>query len=206
MFHLTHWPYIQTITLSGDLKTDVTNFLTVNAKQDTAAHCVSVAETSRTIATRFGLDETIASTSALLHDISNVMQPQDMLACAIDEKWEMDEAEEKYPFLLHQRHSAVFASALFGVHNPLVLSAVACHTTLKEKPSDYDMALFLADKLSWDQDGTPPFFNAVSAALERSLVHASLMYINFVMDNGMVLLPHRWLLDAKKWLERVDGV
>lgn len=79
-----------------------------------------------------------------------------------------------------------------------------CHTTLKKNPSVHDMVLFLVDKLSWDQNGTPPFFDVVTSALEISLAHASLAYINFVLDNGMVLSPHRWLVDAKNWLENLD--
>ena len=127
-----------------------------------------------------------------------------MLDYAINQNWEIDASEEKHPFLLHQRLSAVFASELFGVNDPLILSAIRCHTTLKENPSAYDMVLFLADKLSWDQDGTPPFYDVVSSALENSLVHASLVYINFVLDNGMILSPHQWLMDAKNWLESLD--
>jgi hypothetical protein len=30
---------------------------------------------------------------------------------------------------------------------------------------------------------------------------ASLAYINFVLDNNMILMPHQWLLEAKAWLE-----
>ena len=201
MIELSHWPYIQTISLSGDYKTDITNFLTVNGKQDTASHCISVAKTSEEIAVRFGVDKSMASASALLHDISNVVKPQDMLDYAIKCNWEIDASERKYPFILHQRLSADFARELFGITDPLILSAIRCHSTLKENPSAHDMVLFLADKLSWDQDGTPPFYDAISSALERSLAHASLAYINFVLDNGMILSPHRWLLDAKKWLE-----
>lgn len=201
MLELSRWPYIQTISLSGDLKTDIINFLTVNNKQEIASHCIAVAKKSEKIATIFGLDAVTVSNSALLHDISNVMSPQDMLDYGMNQNWEIDPSEEKYPFLLHQRLSAVFAGELFGVDDPTVLSAIRCHTTLKDNPSPYDMVLFLADKLSWAQNGTPPFFDVVSSALEISLTHASLVYINFVLDNGMILSPHRWMMDAKNWLE-----
>lgn len=204
MLELLRWPTIQTVSLSGDLKTDITNFLTVNGKVHTASHCVSVAETSKKIATIFGLDEATATISALMHDISNVMLPRDMLDYAIGENWEIDAAEQKYPFLLHQRLSAVFARALFGINDAPILSAIECHSTLKENPSAYDMVLFLADKLSWDQEGVPPFFDVVSLALEKSLGFASLVYINYVLDHGMVLAPHRWLIDAKNWLEKTS--
>jgi len=204
LFQLSHWPYLQTIPLSGDLKTDITGFLTVNSRQDTVSHCMSVAAASQRIALRFGLDEAIASTSALLHDVSNVVKPRDMLDYAMRQKWEIDASEEKYPFLLHQRLSAVFARALFDIRDPRILSAIGCHTTLKENPSAYDMALFLADKVSWEQAGTPPYYDAVSSALEKSLAHASLAYIDFALDNGMIRSPHPWLTDARHWLQTAD--
>lgn len=204
LFELSQWPYIRTIYLSGDVKTDIMAFLTVNGRQDTVSHCMSVAAASKKIALRFGLDEAIVSMSALLHDISLVMKPRDMLDYAINRNWEMDASEKKHPFLLHQRLSAVFARELFGIDDPLILSAVGCHTTLKKNPSAYDMVLFLADKLSWDQAGPPPFYDIVSSALEKSIVHASLAYIDFALDAGMILVPHRWLRDARNWLQNVD--
>ena len=201
MFTLSRWPYIQRAALSGNLQTDITNLLTVNGKPKTAAHSIAVAHTNKLLADRFCLDEEAAVTSALLHDIAAIVKPGDMLAYAVGEHWEIDPSEQKHPFLLHQRVSAVIAKELFKVSDGTVLSAVACHSTLKPAPSDYDMALFLADKLSWDQDGTPPFYDAVSHALDRSLRHASLVYIEYVFKNNMILFPHRWVLDAKRWLE-----
>ena len=204
MRDLSPWTYIRATSLSGDLTADVTRFLTENHKPNTAAHCISVAKASERIAVRFGLNPAAAITAALLHDISNVVKPQDMLDYAVDDHWELDASEKEHPFLLHQRLSAVFAKALFGVNDPIILSAIGCHTTLKETPSSYDMVLFLADKLSWDQNGTPPFFDVVSTALNQSLAHASLAYINFVLDNGMILSPHQWLVAAKRHLETVE--
>jgi HD superfamily phosphohydrolase YqeK len=72
------------------------------------------------------------------------------------------------------------------------LSAVEYHTTLREKPSQYDMALFIADKLSWDQEGQPPFYDVVAKALTKSLEAASLAYMTFIVENKMILYPHRW--------------
>lgn len=202
MITLSHWPYLKTSILSGDLKTDISKFLSDNGKKDTALHCISVSKTSEKIAARFELDRSIALTSALLHDISSVIEPNDLLAYANKCSWEIDASEKRYPFLLHQRLSAEIARDHFGVDNPVILSAIRCHSTLKKNPSAHDIVLFLADKLSWDHNGTPPFYNLVETALDDSLDHAALTYINFVLDNGMILSPHKWLIDAKKWFEK----
>jgi HD superfamily phosphohydrolase YqeK len=97
-----------------------------------------------------------------------VVAPGDMLAYAMEKGWHIDEAENKYPFLLHQRISKTIAEQDFGVTDEQILSAVECHTTLKTNPSAYDMALFIADKLAWDQEGEAPFYSAVNDALNQT--------------------------------------
>lgn len=203
MLPFAQWSYIQTIPLSGDLKTDITDLLTENGKPETAAHCMAVAKTGEKIAAQFGLDQSVVSAAALLHDVSNIVKPQDMLDYAISQNWELDEAEKQHPFLLHQRLSAVFAKEMFNIRDTAILSAIECHSTLKAAPSAYDMALFLADKLSWDSQGTPPFSNIVSSAFAHSLEYASLTYIHFVLNEGLILSPHKWLMDAKNFLEDI---
>lgn len=123
-----------------------------------------------------------------------------MLRIAEEREWEIDPAEMAHPFLLHQRISEIMAREAFHVADDAVLSAVACHTTLKAAPSAYDMALFLADKLAWDQEGAPPFAETVRGALQVSLEEPSLRYIDYVLDHGMILCPHRLLLEARSFL------
>ncbi len=130
MFDLSRWPSIRGIALSGDLQSDATRFLVSNGKRETAAHCMAVGNTSGEIAARFGLDISVATTAAWLHDISNVLQPSDMLDYALDRGWAIDGSERRYPFLLHQRLSAVLAKELFGIKNGLILSAVECRAPL----------------------------------------------------------------------------
>ena len=74
---------------------------------------------------------------------------------------------------------------------------------LKANPSQYDMALFIADKLSWDQEGTPPFYDIVIKNLSVSLEKACLSYINYIIDNSMILHPHSWIIESKEYLEKV---
>lgn len=201
MLDLALWPYVKAISFTGDQQADTARLLELNGKGHTAVHCAAVAEQGRRMAVRFGLDENKIVTAGLLHDISGIIKPADMLTYAMTEGWSLDPAEEKHPFLLHQRLSAVFAERLLGVNDAAILSAVGCHTTLKSHASDLDMALFLADKLAWDQCSTPPFYGSAMAALDDSLAKASLVYIDYVLSHGMILLAHRWLSQAKAWLE-----
>ncbi len=193
--------YIKRPMAAGDTCADALDLLRANGRGHTAAHCLRVAETCATLATRFHADTKTAYASGILHDVSAVIRPADMLVYAEENGWPIDPSERKHPFILHQRVSVVIAEEHFHVRDERILSAIACHSTLKPDPSAYDMILFLADKIAWDQEGTPPFLDAVEAALEDSLCRAALAYINYVMENGLLLMPHRWLIEARAWLK-----
>jgi predicted HD superfamily hydrolase involved in NAD metabolism len=202
MFTLSHWPYIKQVPLTGSLYTDYVNLLTANGKTALLTHCISVSETCGDLAGRFKLDRTLAQISGLLHDCSGMIRPEDMLDYAEENHWILDDAEKAYPFLLHQRLSAIMANEWFGIREEAVLSAIECHTTLKRAPSAYDLLLFISDKLSWDQAGVPPYYDPVMQALDSSLEYASLLYIRDVLTHNRITYPHSWLKDAFQWLKQ----
>jgi predicted HD superfamily hydrolase involved in NAD metabolism len=189
---------------TGDIKTDVHSVLFSNGKEKTFAHSKAVAAMNMRIAQKYNLDTNICELCGYLHDISAVVPPKDMMQYAIENGWYIDEAEMKYPFLLHQRISKVIAQEDFGVMDERILSAVEHHTTLKSNPSAYDMALFIADKLAWDQEGEAPFFTVVNNALDESLELASLTYMDYIVKHKMILHPHRWFVDSANFLRHIQ--
>ena len=195
-------PYLKYPKLTGSIKNDVMNLLMQNGKRETAIHCAKVAKTCHDLAERFGHDKSIAYCAGILHDVANIVRPPDMLNYAEKNNWYIDDAERKHNFLLHQRISAVIAKEHFGVTDENILSAIECHSTLKAYASEYDMLLFLSDKISWDQQGIPPFLDVLQESLNVSLMAASIAYIKFAFENNMILFPHRWLSEAKGWLEQ----
>lgn len=52
-----------------------------------------------------------------------------------------------------------------------------------------------------DQEGEPPFLKIVYNALNISLPFAAYSYVNFVLQNHTILLPHKELIQANKWFE-----
>ena len=68
-----------------------------------------------------------------------------MLSYALKNKLYIDEAEQRYPFLLHQRISKLIAESVFNITDPNILSAIECHTTLKANPTAYDMKISIND-------------------------------------------------------------
>jgi len=185
---------------TGDIKADVRAVLCSNNKAKTYEHVKAVAEMNIKIAGQYGLDKDICELCGYLHDISAVVSRDCMMNYAVKNGWPIDEAERKFPMLLHQRISRVIAQEDFGVTDERILSAVGHHTTLKANPSAYDMAVFVADKLAWDKEGKPPFYAAVSDALKQSLEAASLAYMDYIAEHKMIMHPHKWFEDSVKWL------
>ena len=190
---------------TGDIKTDVQSLLYLHGKQKTFEHSIAVAEMNIKIAGQYGLDKYICELGGYLHDISAVISPQDMLTYAKDNGWYIDEAERKYPFLLHQRISRIIAQQYFKITDERILSALEHHTTLKANPSAYDMALFIADKLAWDKDVEAPFYKIVSEALKQSLETASLAYMDYIVEHGMILHPHKWFEEGMRFLKMYNA-
>ena len=199
--NLSDYSYINTFDLSEDLFKDVEMILMNNNKQKIFNHEKEVADVCYEIAQKFNLDKEICQISCYLHDISAVVKPSDMLTYIQNLGEKLDFAESKYPFLLHQRVSAKIAQEYFKISNELILNAIGHHTTLSANPTNYDMALFIADKLAWDQTGKPPYYEVVISALEISLEAACLSYMHYILDNNMVLCPHSWLLKSMNYLE-----
>ena len=189
---------------TGDLRKDAEKLYLAGGKQAVLEHVLRVAETAERLAVRFGADPALCKEAALLHDLAAILPREEMKQAALDEGAALDPAEERYPLLLHQRFSSVIAREWLGIRKQKVLSAIRCHTTLKAAPSPEEMVVFLADKISWDQPGTPPFLPEIEAGLSRSLEAGCLAYLDHVMREGKLLCPHPWLLQAHQWLkERV---
>ena len=199
-----NFSYVKTEPLSGDIRTDVKNILLINGKSKTYIHVANVADRNALISKTYDLDHDKCVIAGLLHDISAVIRPEDMLKYAYENRLEVCEAERKYPFLLHQRLSKICAVEYFNISDEEILSAIECHTTLKKCPSKYEMSLFIADKLAWDRGGIPPFYEEVNAALAISLEAACWKYMKHMVGNGMILYPHDWFTEAYEQLKGIS--
>ncbi len=198
-----NFDYIKTQPLSGDIRTDVKNILLINGKSNTYIHVANVADRNALISKTYDLDHDKCVIAGLLHDISAVIRPEDMLKYAYENRLEVCEAERKYPFLLHQRLSKICAVEYFNISDEEILLAIECHTTLKKCPTKYEMSLFIADKLAWDKRGIPPFYEEVNAALDISLETACYKYMEYMVENDMILCPHDNWIEANEQLKNM---
>ena len=165
-------------------------------KEKTLKHVEKVAETAAWLAGIHHLDPWKTRIAALLHDISVIMTPQEMYGMISGRHMPTDPAEDKYPFLLHQRVSRIIAEEQFEIRDTEILDAVECHTTLKRNAGSYDKAVFIADKISWDQEGVPPNYETLKRLAAKSLDEACFFYIHDQFENKRLLMPHRWITEA----------
>ena len=190
---------------SGSIKQDAPAFLHHHECPNTAAHCQQVAETAARLAKRFTINQQQAETAGWLHDISAVVPNDERLAFSQGLGMEIVPAEAEVPLLLHQKISVEITRELFNIHDQAVLDAIGCHTTLKTSPTPLDTLLFVADKLAWDQKGTPPYAAALENALEHSLEEAAWVYQNYLMHSGKLKVAHPWMLASYQELKQRYG-
>ena len=190
---------------TGNIVADVPRFLTLSGRQDTAEHCTAVAAKAKELAKKFGSDPSKAEQAGFLHDISAVIPVAERIEFAHSHGVEVLPAEEQSPMILHQKLSVVVAKEIFSIADNEVLSAIGCHSTLKAKASLLDRVVFLADKMSWDRDGKPPYCREVAEALEVSLDAAVLEYMNYLWEQRSQLqIIHPWFIEARKELQRMS--
>ena len=56
--------------------------------------------------------------------------------------------------------------------------------------------VFIADKISWDQEGAPPNYETLKRLAAESLDEACFFYIHDQFENKRLLMPHRWIKEA----------
>jgi len=183
--------------LSGDLYRDIDEFLILNRCPRTAQHCQRVSVEAEILASRFGVDPFKARLAGMLHDCSAVIPSGQRLEAARSLGLPVLVEEERYPMILHQKLSAALAREIFNVMDLGILSAVACHTTLKIPCAPLDKVIFIADKLAWDQAGEAPYHPALREAVQVSLDNAVRVYLAYLWNtrNSLPVL-HPWMLEA----------
>ncbi len=188
---------------SGHLRRDMALFLQLHHCTETAGHCAQVAAEARRLALRFGADAPKAEAAGLMHDISIVIPNEERIAAAHLLGVEVLPEEAHFPMIIHQKLSVVLARELFGVTDAATLSAIGCHTTLKANATLLDKIVFIADKIKWDQAGTPPYLADLLPALARSLDQGVFVYLDYLWQQRATLrVVHPWLVAAHAELHK----
>lgn len=174
----------------------IKNKYLINNKEDVLRHVEDVSDIAVELAKVYNLDILKIKLASLLHDISSILTPQEMYEFAKERSLEIDPAEENYHALLHQRISKIIAQEEFDIIDSDILDAIECHTTLKKNASIYDKVIFIADKISWDPKRVPSYDKLLNSGVVESLDEACYTYIKYQFDNSLLVMPHKWIIEA----------
>lgn len=108
-------------------------------------HSLSVSFTCMALAMRYGYDLDKAELAGLLHDCAKCYDNNSIIAACRNSGMELTDGELQAPSIIHSRLGARMAEEKFGVDDPEILSAIACHTTGKPGMSLLDKILYIAD-------------------------------------------------------------
>lgn len=200
---LEKYCYINNTYCYGDIGKKVQTLFLSNNQPKRYVHVSSVVKRIDMIAIQYGLNRDKCYASAMLHDISTLIKWEDMLHYARENNWILCDAEVSAPFLLHQRISEVIVREDFNIIDDDILKAIAYHTSLCENASQYQMALFIADKLENSINEHPPYYKQMLEALNISLEAACYEYVKYMeCDRKMSNIHSDWE-KAVDWLKKV---
>lgn len=118
-------------------------------------HTLSVSFTCMALAMRYGCDLEKAELAGLLHDCAKRYDDETIIQKCAKCGVELTESELKAPAVIHAKLGAWMAEHKYGIDDPEILSAIACHTTGKPDMGLLDKILYIADYIEPRRDKAP---------------------------------------------------
>lgn len=115
-------------------------------------HSVSVSFTCTALAMRYGYDIQKAELAGLLHDCAKRFTDSELIQKCQKHQVALTEEEIKAPAVIHAKYGAYLAENKYGIQDPEILSAIACHTTGKPDMTTLDKILYIADYIEPRRD------------------------------------------------------
>ena len=107
-------------------------------------HSLGAMASAVLLAPRFGADPQKAALAGILHDCAKCLPKETLLGMAKEYGWDTGEDDIYLP-ILHGQAGEVLARTVYGVSDPEILSAIACHVTGKREMSPLEKTVYLAD-------------------------------------------------------------
>lgn len=171
------------------------------------AHSLSVAAYARRLARIHGLNQLKAEQAGLLHDCAKNMPLKEMRSIAVAQSLTDDPAILSSNALMHSLVGAWLARTEYGMDDPDVLEAIACHNTGRAGMSSLAMCVCLADSIE-PMRQSYPLLEQIRVLSELSLERALLMSLEstaaFVRSRGKYLHPRTQ--ETIAWLKTLPEV
>lgn len=118
-------------------------------------HTLGVSYTCMALAMRYSADLDQAEMAGLLHDCAKRYDDVTIIRKCQERGVELTESELRAPAVIHAKLGAWMAEHKYGITDPEILSAIACHTTGKPAMSLLDKILYVADYIEPRRDKAP---------------------------------------------------
>ena len=115
-------------------------------------HSLSVSFTCMNLAMRYGYDIDKAELAGLMHDCGKRFADEIILKKCISHKIPVTDAEMKALPVLHAKYGAWLAENKYGIEDPEIISAIACHTTGKSQMTTLEKIIYIADYIEPNRD------------------------------------------------------
>lgn len=174
-------------------------FASLTAKR--FAHTLAVAHTARQLARTHQMHMRRAEIAGLLHDCAKCLPLKEMQAICRLHQLTADEALIESSNLLHSVAGAYLAASEYGVQDPDVLHAIACHTTGQPQMTQLDMIVYLADKIEPTRADYPTLNKTrllAQLSLEKAVLYSMEGTTKYVKKGGKAL--HPTTLETIQWL------
>lgn len=134
---------------------DIRNILQSKLPDRRFEHTLGVEYTASALAMAYGVDVEKAALAGLLHDCAKHLTTTKKLQKAREFGLPVSSYEIDNPELLHAKLGAYYARTKYGVTDPEVLSAIACHTTGKPDMNTLEKITYVADYIEPNRERAP---------------------------------------------------
>lgn len=165
-------------------------------------HTKNVKKMAVQLAKRWGADPEKAALAALLHDTAKELPREQLLQIFADNVIIANNAALRPAPVWHGVAAAILAQTRWGVTDPEVLSAIACHTTGKPDMGLLDKIIYMADMTSAERvwPGVERMRALQMQDLDAALTQALEQSVAYVTQRGQPLDPQTTA--ALDWMHR----
>ncbi|MFH1512018.1 MAG: bis(5'-nucleosyl)-tetraphosphatase (symmetrical) YqeK, partial [Bacillota bacterium] len=151
--------------------------------------------------------------AALLHDCTKCMSLKAQQQIARDNNLKLLDMELDSVGLLHGPVSAVIAKEKYGIQQKDILAAIGAHTTGFAGMSEFDMVIFLADKIEPYRSDLPQL-DEIRALANVDLYQAAYLTLcnskEYILQTNRPLHPAtdktiQWVHDSMQRKENIRG-
>lgn len=155
-------------------------------------HTLSVSFTCMNLAMRYGCSLEQAELAGLLHDCAKQYSDKELIQKCEEHQIPVSPEEREAKAVLHAKYGAWMAEHCYGVQDPAVLDAIACHTTGKPGMGLLDKLLYIADYIEPRRDKAPDLTRIRALAyedLDRALLVIMKATLDYLHASGGAIDP-----------------